>query len=258
MARPLRIEYPGAIHHMMSRGNRRRSVFEDERDYQRLLQGPEQTVGRFGWDLLSFVLMPNHFHLFLRTPQPNLSRGMQYLVSGTPSGIGDRATSPKAALVEDESYFWTVSRYVHLNPVRGKRPLAAHPAQAIPAMPGRRDCVGWVAYEAIYAAWQGEMGGSHPEAAYRRFVEEGLGAREEHGDLNRGDRKHRFVSREASGDISILVTLTISTSSALPFSSVLASRIPRFPAKTCDGMRPLAIGLSSAKMKVAKGLHGFT
>ena len=208
--------------------------------------------------LLSFVLMPNHFHLFLRTPQPNLSRGMQYLVSGTPSGIGDRATSPKAALVEDESYFWTVSQYVHLNPVRGKRPLAAHAAQAIPAMPGRRDCVGWVAYEAIYTAWQGEMGGSHPEAAYRRFVEEGLGAREEHGDLNRGDRKHRFVSREASGDISILVTLTISTSSALPFSSVLASRIPRFPAKTCDGMRPLAIGLSSAKMKVAKGLHGFT
>ena len=82
MARPLRIEYPRAIHHVMSRGNLRRSVFEDERDYQRFLQGLEQTVGRFGWDLLSFVLMPNHFHLFLRTPQPNLSRGMQYLVSG--------------------------------------------------------------------------------------------------------------------------------------------------------------------------------
>ena len=51
MVRPLRIEYPGAIHHVMSRGNLRRSVFEDERDYLRLLQGLEQTVGRFGWDL---------------------------------------------------------------------------------------------------------------------------------------------------------------------------------------------------------------
>ena len=57
MARPLRIEYPGAIHHVMSRGNLRRSAFEDERDYQRLLQGLEQTVRRFGWDLPSFVLI---------------------------------------------------------------------------------------------------------------------------------------------------------------------------------------------------------
>jgi len=77
MARPLRIEFPGAIYHVMSRGNQRRSVFEDEHDYLRLLEGLEQTVGRFGWELLSFVLMPNHFHLFFRTPQPNLSRGMQ-------------------------------------------------------------------------------------------------------------------------------------------------------------------------------------
>ena len=136
MGRPLRIEYPGAIHHVMSRGNLRRSVFEDESDYQRLLEGLEQTVSRFGWDLLSFVLMPNHFHLFLRTPEPNLSRGMQYLVSGYANWYAKRHRRPghltqgrfKAALVEDESYFWTVSRYVHLNPVRGKRPLAAHPA----------------------------------------------------------------------------------------------------------------------------------
>src|SRR5271166_4851094 len=58
-------------------------------------------VGRFGWDLLSFVLMPNHFHLFLRTRQPNLSRACSTssteTPTGTPSGIGDRATSPRAA-----------------------------------------------------------------------------------------------------------------------------------------------------------------
>ena len=186
MARPLRIEYPGAIHHVMSRGNLRRSVFEDERDYQRLLEGLEQTVRRFGWDLLSFVLMPNHFHLFLRTPEPNLSRGMQYLVSGYANWYAKRHRRPghltqgrfKATLVEDESYFWTVSRYVHLNPVWGKRPLAAHPAEwpwsSYAGYARRRDCVGWVAYEAIYAARQGEMGGSQTEASYRRFVEAGL------------------------------------------------------------------------------------
>src|SRR5271157_2226668 len=65
MARPLRSEYSGAIHHVMFRGNLRRSVFEDERDFRRLLQGLEQTVGRFGLDLLSFVLVPNPVHLLL-------------------------------------------------------------------------------------------------------------------------------------------------------------------------------------------------
>ena len=82
MARPLRTEFTGAIYHVMSRGNARQVVFRDERDYQRMVDGLEQTVTRFGCELLSFVLMPNHFHLFLRTPHRNLSRGMQYLVSG--------------------------------------------------------------------------------------------------------------------------------------------------------------------------------
>lgn len=60
MTRLLRIEDPGAIHHVISRGGLGRSVCEDEPDDQRLLQRLEQTIGRFGWDLLSCVLMPNH------------------------------------------------------------------------------------------------------------------------------------------------------------------------------------------------------
>ena len=81
MARPLRIEFPGAIYHVMSRGNARQTVFRDDSDYQRLSKGLETVVGRLGWDLLCFVLMPNHFHLLVRTPRPNLSRGMQHLTS---------------------------------------------------------------------------------------------------------------------------------------------------------------------------------
>ena len=77
MVRPLRIEFPGAIYHVMSRGNARQTVFRDETDSQRLLDGLAVVVSRLGWDLLSFVLMPNHFYLLVRTPQPNLSRGMQ-------------------------------------------------------------------------------------------------------------------------------------------------------------------------------------
>ena len=82
MSRPLRVEYAGAIYHVMCRGNARQRIFHDEADHQRLVDGLAQTVSRFNWELFSFVLMPNHFHLFLRTPQPSLSRGMQYLASG--------------------------------------------------------------------------------------------------------------------------------------------------------------------------------
>jgi len=157
MARPLRIEFPGAIYHVMSRGTGRQTVFRDEGDYQRLCDGLAVVVSRSGWDLLSFVLMPNHFHLLVRTPQPNLSRGMQYLTSGYANWCGRRHRRPgptfqgrfKCDLIENESYFWTVSRYIHLNPVRGKRPLAVHPRDwpwsSYSGYDRRRRRVEWVA-----------------------------------------------------------------------------------------------------------------
>ncbi len=112
MARPLRIEFPGAIYHVMSRGNARQTVFRDDSDYQRLIKGLETVVGRLGWDLLCFVLMPNHFHLLVRTPRPNLSRGMQHLTSGYANWCSRRHRRPghtfqgrfKSELIEDESY----------------------------------------------------------------------------------------------------------------------------------------------------------
>jgi len=186
MARPLRIEFPGAIYHVMSRGNARQTIFRDDQDYRRLIDGLAVVVPRLEWHLISFVLMPNHFHLLVRTPQPNLSRGMQYLTSGYANWCGRRHQRPghtfqgrfKSQLIEDESYFWTVSRYIHLNPVRGKRPLVDHPRgwawSSYPGYDRRRGRVDWVAYDALYAAWRGEVGGSDPAAAYRRFVEQGL------------------------------------------------------------------------------------
>ena len=172
MARPLRIEFPGAIYHVMSRGKARQTVFRDDGDYQRLSKGLETVVGRLGWDLLCFVLMPNHFHLLVRTPRPNLARGMQHLTSGYANWCSRRHRRPghtfqgrfKSELIEDESYFWTVSRYIHLNPVRGKRPLADHPRDwpwsSYPGYDRRRRRVGWVAYEALHSAWRGESGGN--------------------------------------------------------------------------------------------------
>lgn len=186
MSRPLRVEFPGAIYHVMCRGNARQRIFQDEADHQRLVDGLAVTVSRYGWELFSFVLMPNHFHLFLRTPQPSLSRGMQYLASGYANWFAKRHRCPghllqgrfKSQLVEDESYFWSVSRYIHLNPVRGKSPLVSHPRDwrwsSYPGYASKRARVDWVAYDFVHAAWQAEWGGRDAETAYRRYVERGL------------------------------------------------------------------------------------
>jgi putative transposase len=186
MARPLRIEFPNAIYHVMARGNGRQKIFHADADYQRMTDGLAKTVARTGWQIFAFVWMPNHIHLFVRTPKPNLSVGMQYLLSGYANWYAKRHQRTghlfqgrfKAELVEDESYFWTLSRYVHLNPVRGKKPLVDHPSSwAWSSYPGycRKSArVDWIEYESVLAAWQGEMGGKDAGLAYRRFVESGL------------------------------------------------------------------------------------
>lgn len=186
MARPLRIEFAGAIYHAMSRGNARQRVFRDDRDYGRFVEGLETTVDRFGFEVFSFVCMPNHIHLFFRTPEPNLSRGMQYLLSGYANWFSTRHHRPghlfqgrfKGELVEDERYFWTVSRYIHLNPMRGKRPLVGRPEEwpwsSFQGYQRKSQRLDWVAYETVHQAWHGEMGGKDPATAYRRFVEAGV------------------------------------------------------------------------------------
>jgi len=186
MARPLRIEFPNAIYHVMARGNGRQRIFHADADYQRMTDGLAKTVARTGWQVFAFVWMPNHIHLFVRTPKPNLSVGMQYLLSGYANWYAKRHQRTghlfqgrfKAELVEDESYFWTLSRYVHLNPVRVKKPLVDHPSSwAWSSYPGycRKSArVDWIEYESVLAAWQGEMGGKDSGLAYRRFVELGL------------------------------------------------------------------------------------
>ena len=124
--------------------------------------------------MLSFVLMPNHVHLFFRTLEANLSCGMQRLLSGYANWFAKRHRRPghllqgrfKGELVEDDSYFWTASRYIHLNPVRGERPLVARPEDwpwsSYPGFCHEKDRKSWVAYGRIHDAWRGQYGGSDP------------------------------------------------------------------------------------------------
>lgn len=89
MARKLRIQYPDAIYHAMNRGDRREVIFQDDQDRRHFLDTLDQACEKTGWQVHAYCLMPNHFHLVLETPEPNLVIGMKWLL-GTYTGRYNR------------------------------------------------------------------------------------------------------------------------------------------------------------------------
>jgi REP element-mobilizing transposase RayT len=184
MSRRLRIQYSGAIYHIMARGNGRQEIVRDDDDRDRLQEHLGRAAIRCGWRVYAFVIMSNHIHVVLKTPQPNLARGMQALLSAYANGWSRRHRFGghvfqgryRAELVEDESYLWTVTRYLHLNPVRAR--MVENPAawawSSYPGYAHRGRRLEWVAYDEVLASWAGGFGGSDPAGAYRRYVNAGL------------------------------------------------------------------------------------
>jgi REP-associated tyrosine transposase len=139
MARPVRIEYPGAVYHVMSRADPGKRLFRDDTDHERFLVTLGHACEKTGWRIHAYVLMSNHYHLLLETPEANLIAGMKWL-QGTYTqrynlrhGIfGHLLQGRYKAIIVDgkqESYFQVVSTYIHLNPARagliriGQEPL---------------------------------------------------------------------------------------------------------------------------------------
>jgi REP element-mobilizing transposase RayT len=128
MARPLRIEFPGALYHVTSRGNARQRVFLDDEDRETFLATLAWVVARFRWCCHAYCLMGNHVHLLIETPQPNLSRGMRQLNGVYTQRFHRRHRTVghlfqgrfQAILVEQEGYLLELARYIVLNPVRAK------------------------------------------------------------------------------------------------------------------------------------------
>ncbi len=135
MARPLRIEYDGALYHVTSRGNERKAIFRDDTDRELFLATLFRVTERFHWLCHAYCLMNNHYHLVIETPDGNLSKGMRQL-----NGVYTQAFNRrhhrvghlfqgrfKGILVQKESHFLEVCRYVVLNPVRAK--AVKHPRE---------------------------------------------------------------------------------------------------------------------------------
>jgi len=133
MSRPLRILYNNAWYHVMNRGASRTTTFYNNDDYQTFINIFQQLHRRYRFEIHAYCLMPNHYHILVRTPLPNLSDGMRHLNSQYTKlhNLKHRKDGAlfrgryKAILVDAENYLLRVSRYIHLNPI--KAGLISHP-----------------------------------------------------------------------------------------------------------------------------------
>ena len=189
MARKLRVQYPGAIYHVMNRGDRREAVVKDDTDRLQFLETLGAACVRSGWQVHAYCLMRNHFHLVIETPQPTLVAGMKWFL-GTYTGrfnrrhkvFGHLFSGRYKSLIVDGSgpgYLRTVCEYVHLNPARAK---LLKPGQALREYrwsswpeylraPGKRPA--WLRVDRVL----GEAGIPKDSVAGRRELERRMEAR---------------------------------------------------------------------------------
>lgn len=179
MARPLRLEFAGALYHLTARGNRQESIFLDDRDRQSFLDLLGKEVKQQGWACYAYCLMDNHYHLMMETPEPNLVRGMRRLNGVYTQAFNRRHKKVghllqgryKAILVDKENYLWELCRYVVLNPVRAK--VVERPEEwrwsSYRATAGKIAPPQWLAADKVLSFFGGR------QANYRQFVAEGIG-----------------------------------------------------------------------------------
>lgn len=180
MARPLRLEHAGALWHVTSRGNERRAIFRDDSDRKLFLAVLADAVGLFAWRLHAYVLMGNHYHLLLETPEPNLSRGMHRINTVYSQSFNRRHERAghlmqgrfKAILVEKERHLLELVRYVVLNPVRAGivKEAGDWPWSSYLATAGLQRPPTWLETDWTIAQFGSGAGAMH---AYREFVHAG-------------------------------------------------------------------------------------
>ena len=178
MARQPRVEYAGALHHVMSRGNDGIPIFRDDLDRQLFLDLLAQEISRSGWILHEYCLMTNHYHLEIETPECTLSTGMHRFLGRYVQRFNKRHRRRghlfqerfKNILVEQESYGLELSRYIVLNPVRAG--MVARPEEykwsSYRARAGMISCPEWLRIDPLLS----EFGSDRPsqQQAWRKFV----------------------------------------------------------------------------------------
>ena len=191
MARPLRIEYAGALYHVTSRGDRREDIYFDDDDRDIWLALFARVCSRFNWRCHAWCLMDNHYHIVIETIEGNLSQGMRQLngvytqQSNRKHGLFGHLFQGryKAILVEKEAYLLELSRYVVLNPVRAGMVKNIDDWQwsSYPAMMGDVVVPEWLETDWLLSQFRKSRKVSRRK--YKNFVREGIGLLPVWGEL---------------------------------------------------------------------------
>ena len=181
MARPLRLEFRGALYHVTSRGNGREAIYRDDEDRGMCLEVLANTVRRFNWTAHAWCLMGNHYHLLIETPDGNLAHGMRYFNGVYPQRFNRRRARVghvfqgryQAILVQKDSYLLELARYIVLNPVRASmvRRVKNWPWSSYRATAGLIAAPDWLETDGILSTFGQRK--SLARERYRAFVAEG-------------------------------------------------------------------------------------
>jgi len=200
MARPLRIEYSGAIYHVTARGNAQGDIYMNDRDRQLFLDVFGQVCRHFNWCCHAYCLMGNHYHLVIETPDANLSKGMRQL-----NGIYTQSFNRnhqrvghvfqgryKAIMVDKDSYLLEVIRYVILNPVRVHitKTAGQWAWSSYHSMIGRASPPDWVSRDWVLSQFGRRV--SVAQKRFIKFVKEGY----RQGDLWKNLRHQIYLGDE--------------------------------------------------------------
>ena len=183
MARPLRIEYPGACYHVTARGNRRGDIFLDDDDRKKWLELFGKVCRRYNWTCYGYCLMSNHYHLIVETVDGGLSSGMRQL-NGVYTQTFNRSHDTvghvfqgryKSILVDKDSYLLELSRYVVLNPVRAGmvEDIADWQWSSFPAVAGKSPAPEWLTVDMLLAYF--DTNRKQAQMRYQEFVQAGMG-----------------------------------------------------------------------------------
>ena len=178
MARPLRIEYPGAYYHITSRGNERKAIYKSYRDREKFLGYLETASKRYGAVIHVYCLMTNHYHLLLETPRGNLSQIMRHINGAYTTYFNKKRERAghlfqgryRAIVVDADEYAQELSRYIHLNPVRAgmvSRP-EEHIWSSYRSYAGKEKKPGWLAVDFVLGYFDNKT--SAAQSKYREFV----------------------------------------------------------------------------------------
>ena len=182
MARPIRIEYEGAVYHVTARGNERKKIYFSKKDYEQFLNYVAEAQKRYGIHLHSYVLMSNHYHLILETPEANLSKAMHYINGSYSTYINIKKKRSghlfqgryKAIVVAKDNYLMELSRYIHLNPVRAgmvQKPEEYHYSSYKSYITDRKDKI--ISQGLLLGIVSGHKGEARRN--YKLFVESAIG-----------------------------------------------------------------------------------